>query len=84
MRRWLEFSPITFASKIKTPTLIMSDTGDVRVPITQSYQMFHALRDNGVETKFIAYPVTGHSPDDPVHAADVERRYAEWFESHLK
>lgn len=84
MKRYLDMSPLTYASKIRTPTLIMSDTGDVRVPITQSYEMFHALRDNGVEVKFIAYPVSGHSPDDPVHAADVERRYAEWFESHLK
>jgi len=34
MKKYVEQSPITYASKIKTPTLIMSDTGDVRVPIT--------------------------------------------------
>jgi dipeptidyl aminopeptidase/acylaminoacyl peptidase len=84
MKKWIEQSPIAYASKIKTPTLIMSDTGDVRVPITQSYEMYHALQDNGVPVKFIAYPVTGHSPDDPVHGADVERRYAEWFSLYLK
>ncbi|MCU1348300.1 MAG: hypothetical protein JWO56_1330 [Acidobacteria bacterium] len=84
MKRYVEQSPITYASKIRTPTLILSDTGDYRVPITQSYQMNHALKDNGVPVKFFAYPVGGHSPDDPIHASDVDRRYVEWFEQYLK
>ena len=57
-------SPITYASRIRTPTLILSTTGDVRVPVTQSYSLYHALRDNGVAARFIAYPVPGHSPED--------------------
>jgi len=84
LKRYLEQSPISYAQKITTPTLILSDTGDYRVPITQSYQMFHALKDNGVPVKFIAYPVGGHSPDDPIHAGDIDRRYVEWFEGYLK
>jgi dipeptidyl aminopeptidase/acylaminoacyl peptidase len=79
-----EQSPITYAAKIKTPTLILCDTGDARVPITQSYQMFRALKDHGVETKFYAYPVSGHFPSDPVRAADVYRRWIDWFAEHLK
>ncbi len=39
-----EQSPITYARQIKTPTLILSTTGDARVPITQSYQLYHALK----------------------------------------
>ena len=58
-------SPITCASQMKTPTLIFSDTGDARVPISQSYQLYHALKDNGVPVKFIAYPVPGHFPTTP-------------------
>lgn len=83
MKKYVDQSPLSSAAKIRTPTLIMCDTGDVRVPITQSYEMYRALRDNGVPTKFIAYPVGGHSPEDPVHAADVERRYVEWFSRYL-
>jgi dipeptidyl aminopeptidase/acylaminoacyl peptidase len=84
VRRYIEQSPITYASEIKTPTLIMSDTGDVRVPVTQSYQMYRALRDNDVPVKFIAYPVGGHSPEDPLRAIDIEKRYVEWFVRYLK
>jgi dipeptidyl aminopeptidase/acylaminoacyl peptidase len=83
MERVREQSPITYASKIKTPTLIMSDTGDYRVPITQSFKLYHALVDNGVPTKFVAYPVTGHSPNDPVRQRDVQRRWIGWLEQYL-
>lgn len=84
IRRYIEQSPITYASEIKTPTLIMSDTGDVRVPVTQSYQMYRALRDNDVPVKFIAYPVAGHNPEDPLRAIDIEKRYVDWFARYLK
>jgi dipeptidyl aminopeptidase/acylaminoacyl peptidase len=84
MKAYREQSPITYAAQIKTPTLILSDTGDARVPITQSYLMYHALKDNGVPVKFIAYPVPGHFPEDPVRSMDIFRRWAEWMDQYLK
>jgi len=76
-------SPMTYASRIKAPTLILSNTGDYRVTITQSYRLYHALRDNNVTTQFIAYPLGGHSPTDPVHIRDVDRRWVEWLTKYL-
>jgi dipeptidyl aminopeptidase/acylaminoacyl peptidase len=84
MQAYREQSPITFAAQIKTPTLILSDTADVRVPITQSYEMYHALKDNGVTVKFYAYPVPGHFPGDPVRTMDVYRRWVDWLDQYLK
>jgi len=83
MQAFREQSPMNYASKIKAPTLILSDTGDWRVPISQSYQLYHALMDNAVPTQFIAYPVAGHSPGDPVHARDVDRRWIAWLGRYL-
>jgi dipeptidyl aminopeptidase/acylaminoacyl peptidase len=76
-------SPITYAPQSTTPTLILADTGDVRVPITQSYKLYHALRDNNVPVQFIAYPIAGHAPNDPVRQQDVNRRWIEWLERYL-
>ncbi|HKB90187.1 MAG TPA: prolyl oligopeptidase family serine peptidase, partial [Opitutaceae bacterium] len=76
-------SPITYASKVRTPTLILADAGDWRVTVTQSYKFYHALKDNGVETRFFAYPVPGHSPADPIRSRDVYRRWVAWLETHL-
>jgi len=84
MKDYLAQSPIAYASQIKTPTLILSDTGDARVPITQSYQLYHAIKDNGVTVKFVAYPVPGHFPGDPVRARDVYNRWLGWLDQYLK
>src|SRR5262249_9005000 len=84
MKKYVEQSPISYAARIKTPTLILSDTGDVRVPITASFQLFHALKDNGVTVKFVAYPVNSHAPEDPIHQADVDQRYVDWLSTYLK
>jgi dipeptidyl aminopeptidase/acylaminoacyl peptidase len=80
-----EQSPITYAGAITTPTLILHDTGDRRVPITNAYALYHALKDNGVTVKFIAVPVTAHFPHGaPVHASDIYRVWIEWFDQYLK
>jgi len=83
-KAYQEQSPITYAGDITTPTLILHDTGDPRVPITSSYAMYHALKDNGVTVKFIAIPTTGHEPTDPVHNSDIDRVWIEWFDQYLK
>jgi dipeptidyl aminopeptidase/acylaminoacyl peptidase len=76
-------SPMTYVNNVTAPTLIMATTGDYRVPITESYRFYHALRDRGVTTQFIGYPVAGHSPTDPVHQRDVYRRYVGWLKQYL-
>ncbi len=76
-------SPITYAWRAKAPTLIMSDVGDWRVTTTQAYKLYHALKDNHVPVKFIAFPVPGHSPADPIRARDVWRRWTAWLATYL-
>jgi dipeptidyl aminopeptidase/acylaminoacyl peptidase len=83
-RQYREQSPITFSREMKTPTLILSDTGDARVPIVQSYRLYHALKDNGVPVKFVAYPTAGHSPSDPVRQRDLFRRWVGWLDEQMR
>jgi dipeptidyl aminopeptidase/acylaminoacyl peptidase len=82
-KEYREQSPITWIHKAKAPTLVLSTTGDARVPVVQSYRLYHALKDNGVETKFVAFPVAGHFPGDPVRARSVYRHWIDWFARHL-
>src|ERR1700682_3023776 len=83
VKSYMDQSPITYADKIKAPTLILSDTGDYRVTITQSYKLYHVLKDNGVTTRFFAYPVAGHRPPDPVRARDIDWRWIGWLAEYL-
>jgi dipeptidyl aminopeptidase/acylaminoacyl peptidase len=83
MKAYAAQSPITYAWRVKAPTLIMSDVGDWRVTTTQAYKLYHALKDNHVRVTFIAYPVPGHSPADPLRARDVYRRWTAWLAKYL-
>jgi len=83
MKHWVEQSPITYYGAMRTPTLVLQDVGDYRVTITQGYELYHALKDRGVQTQFYAYPVGGHSPADPVRIRDVYRRWIEWLDLYL-
>jgi dipeptidyl aminopeptidase/acylaminoacyl peptidase len=83
MTREREQSPISYAAKIKAPTLILANTGDYRVPITQSYKLFHALRAAGVTSRFVAYPINAHTASDPVRQRDVQERWIGWIERYL-
>jgi len=81
---WREQSPIADAPQATTPTLIMGDIGDNNVTITNSFKLYHALKDNGTTVKFIAYPVAGHFPSDPVRAEDIQKHWLDWLEQYLK
>jgi len=81
LKAYHEQSPIEYAGQITTPTLILSDTGDSRVPITESYLMYHALKDT---VQFFAYPIGGHFPGDPVRTTDVYRRWLDWMDHYLR
>ena len=81
---WIKNSPITYVENVKTPTLILSNTGDERVTISQSYTYFRALQDNGIESKFIAFPITGHIPTDPIRTKEMNRYILDWLDKYLK
>jgi dipeptidyl aminopeptidase/acylaminoacyl peptidase len=83
LRSYLAESPISQAWRVKAPTLILSDVGDWRVTTTQAYKFYHALKDNGVQVSFFAYPVAGHSPADPIRSRDVWRRWVRWLKPLL-
>lgn len=82
-KAYMAQSPIANAWRVKAPTLILSDVGDWRVTTTQAYKLYHALSDNHVPVTFIAYPVPGHSPADPIRGRDVWRRWTSWMKAHL-
>ncbi len=81
---WTSQSPIAYAPQITTPTLIMGDVGDNNVVITNSYKLYHAIKDNGTPVQFVAYPVAGHHPSDPVRNEDIDKRWIGWLDRYLK
>jgi len=81
---WRDQSPIVLARNVKAPTLIMGDVGDPNVPIVNSYEMYHALKDNGVKTEFYTYPADTHFPHDIVRTTDIYKRWVDWIVKYVK
>ena len=76
-QRYLEQSIMPYAWNVNTPTLLLSATGDTTVPISHSYELFHALHDRGVPVRFIAYDSGEHFPSDPAKGEQIHRAGAE-------
>lgn len=77
-------SPLEFARQITTPTFIWSATGDPVVPVTMSYALFHALKDNHVPVKFVVFPTKTHGPADAAATEELTRLWLAWLDRYLR
>jgi len=76
-------SAITFIKKAKTPMLIIVGDRDGECPAPQSFEMWHALRDQGVKTQLVVYPNEGHGFRNPDHIRDRNERTVKWFADNM-
>ncbi len=58
--QFAKWSPHRFAQNIRTPTLIITNELDFRVPVDQGLQMFTVLRRNAVPSETLVFPDEGH------------------------
>ncbi len=83
---FLEHSPLTYASNVETPVLLMHGEDDYRCPIEQSEQYFVALKRLGKEVEFVRFPGSGHGfliDGHPALREEYMRRMLAWFNKHL-
>ncbi len=69
---------------VSTPTLIQHGDADVRVPISQGYELYNALKQQGVPTRMIVLPRQPHGPTEPRMQLAAMQSNLEWFEKYLK
>lgn len=58
-------SPFSLAGQVKTPTMLITGEQDFRTPISQTEQMFGALKIRGVEVEMVRLPGAGHGMGRP-------------------
>jgi dipeptidyl aminopeptidase/acylaminoacyl peptidase len=76
-------SAIEFIKNAKTPMLIIVGDRDGECPAPQSFEMWHALKAEGVKTQLVIYPNEGHGFRDPAHVKDRAERSAKWFAEYM-
>ena len=76
-------SAIDFIKNVTTPTLVLVGDRDGECPAPQSFEFWHALREEGVKTQLVVYPNEGHGFRDPEHTRDRQERELAWFETEM-
>jgi dipeptidyl aminopeptidase/acylaminoacyl peptidase len=83
---WARISPITYATDIHTPVLILHSENDLRCPIEQGEQLFTTLRLLKREVEFVRFPAEGHEltrSGSPLHRVTRFEIVLEWLARHL-
>ncbi len=81
--QFAKWSPHLFAQNIKTPTLIITNELDYRVPVDQGLQMFTVLRRNGVPAEMIVFPDEGHWVLKANNSRYWHQSVFDWLKKHL-
>ena len=79
-----KWSPHLFAQNIKTPTLVITNELDFRVPVDQGLQLFTALRRNGVPGKALVFPDEGHWVLKPLNSKRWHEEVFGWMKMYLR
>ena len=85
-RLW-KASPLTYADRVKTPTLFIHADKDYRCTLANGLEMFAALKLHGVESKLCMFYGENHGLSREEKPSNRISRLSEilhWMEEHLK
>jgi len=83
LKIYLERSPFYYVKNIKTPVLIMHGDEDPNTFISNSKEMYQALKHLGKTVEFVRYPREEHGFREPNHRIDEFYRCLAWFNKYL-
>lgn len=76
-------SAISYLDQVTTPTLILHGEADLRVPVSQSHELFNGLRFLGKDAQMVTYPREPHIFTEREHQVDSLTRMLNWYDSHV-
>jgi len=81
---YVEHSALFHAGNVKTPSLIVHGDRDDRVPISQGWEFYEALRVRGVPTDFLVLPRQPHGPREPKLIRTCQEWFLRWTEKYTR
>jgi dipeptidyl aminopeptidase/acylaminoacyl peptidase len=82
--RWRSHSAMFNVKGVSTPTLIQHGDADLRVPISQGYEFYNALKRQKVPVKMVVYPRQPHGIQEPKMMLDAMQRNLDWFDQWIQ
>ena len=81
--QYRERSPVFFADRVTTPTLLTAGTEDRCTPQGQAMEFYRALQARGVPVEVVIYPGEGHGVRKFPAYLDLITRMTAWFERFM-
>jgi dipeptidyl aminopeptidase/acylaminoacyl peptidase len=82
--QFAKWSPHLYADRISTPTLVITNEKDFRVPVDQGLQLFTALRRRGVPSEALVFPDEGHFVLKPLNSKRWHEAVFAWMKKYLE
>lgn len=80
---YMKRSPISKVGNVETPTMLLTGEEDLRTPIAESEQFYHALKLRGIDTAMVRVPGASHGiAGRPSHLLAKVAYILKWFETH--
>jgi dipeptidyl aminopeptidase/acylaminoacyl peptidase len=83
LQAYLEHSAFRYVTQISTPVLILHGDEDPNTFISNSKEMYQALKALGRTVKFVRFPREGHGFREPNHRLEQFREIAAWLDEHV-
>ncbi|MEP7244413.1 MAG: S9 family peptidase [Gammaproteobacteria bacterium] len=76
-------SPHMSAANFKTPTLVIHNQMDMRVPVDQGIELFNTLQSKGVPSKLLYFPDENHWVLKPQNSLFWYKTVREWLATYV-
>ncbi|MBI4429801.1 MAG: prolyl oligopeptidase family serine peptidase, partial [Ignavibacteriales bacterium] len=79
-----KWSPLEYASRFKTPMLVVHGQQDFRVDVSEGFQVFTALQRQAVKSKMLYFPDEGHWVIKPANAELWYKTVLDWIDENTR
>ncbi len=81
---YVEHSALFHAGNVKTPSLVVHGDRDDRVPVTQGWEFYNALRARGIPTDLLILPRQPHGIREPKLLRTCHEWFLRWTEKYTR
>jgi dipeptidyl aminopeptidase/acylaminoacyl peptidase len=81
MEDYMKFSPISLVGNVSCPTMVMVGMEDLRTPVSEAKQLYHALKYRKIETVLVELPEASHNiANRPSQMISKVNHVIAWFD----